>query len=89
VDAAEILELTDVSHPESGVVVATAVDTVADITHRQPFVAFEVDDERLAYLANRVGLRVDGYVHEAPSWVKLVLTTRRPSTTAESLDSNR
>lgn len=66
------LELIDVSHPQAGVMAATAVYTVAGIIYQQPFVAHEVDDERLANLARQVGLCIDGYVDGDPRWVKLV-----------------
>src|SRR3954454_15636736 len=41
----------DVSHPEPGVVAATAVYTIAAVASRQRFVEYEVGDEPLTDLA--------------------------------------
>jgi SAM-dependent methyltransferase len=70
-----VFALTDVSHPDRGVVAAECRYTVAGATYRQPFVAFEVDDDRLDHLAQSVGLSVDRYINDDPSWVKLVPLT--------------
>lgn len=65
-------ELTDIAHISRGVVAATAVYTVGGITYRQPFVAHDVNDERLMELAHSVGLHVVGYVDDDPCWARLV-----------------
>jgi hypothetical protein len=47
------------------------VYTVAGRTYRQPFVAYDVDDERLGLMAAEVGLQVVRYLDDARTWVTL------------------
>jgi SAM-dependent methyltransferase len=63
--------LTDVDHTERGVLSATMVYEVEGSTYRQPFVAHEVDDERLDLMAESAGLRVVDFLDASRTWVVL------------------
>jgi SAM-dependent methyltransferase len=63
------IEVDDQSTP--GVLHATMTYDVDGERYRQSFVAYEVDDERLARLAADVGLRVDAVLDDDRAWVRL------------------
>ena len=63
--------LAEVEHPTLGVLHATMIYEVEGGTYRQPFVAYEVDDERLDAMAATVGLRVTGFLDASRTWVAL------------------
>lgn len=78
-------ELAEVAHVSPGVVAATTIYTVAGHIYRQSFVAYEVDDERLAALAAKAALEVVGCLDDERTWVML----RRESAAREITASPR
>jgi SAM-dependent methyltransferase len=63
--------LVEVEHPMPGVLHATMMYEVEDATYRQPFVACDVDDERLGAMAAAAGLRVTGFLDASRTWAVL------------------
>jgi len=65
------VELTDVVHPRAGHVRATMVYGVHGTTYRQPFDAYEVDDDALREIAASLGLEHVRFLDENRTWVAL------------------
>jgi SAM-dependent methyltransferase len=63
--------LADVEHPVPGVLRATMIYEVDGASYRQPFVSFDVDDDRLDAMAAHAGLQVTGFLDEHRTWVVL------------------
>jgi hypothetical protein len=65
------VELTDVDHPRPGLVRATMVYGVHGTTYRQPFDAYDVDDDALREIAESLGLEVVRFLDDTGTWVAL------------------
>lgn len=65
------IDMHDILRPCAGVMSATMVYEIGERRFEQPFTAHEVDDSRLAELADSVGLEVTEVLDEHRTWVRL------------------